>query len=105
MAKIAKMPNVEVRPTVGMENPIAYRNKAQIPVRKLQGTLVTGFYRKNSHEILPIEDFYIQDPAIDEAIIKVRGILERFNITAYNEEFNEGFYATLSFVAVITRIK
>lgn len=91
MAKIAKMPNVEVRPTVGMENPIAYRNKAQIPVRKLQGTLVTGFYRKNSHEILPIEDFYIQDPAIDEAIIKVRGILERFNITAYNEEFNEGF--------------
>ena len=91
MSKIAKMPEVEVLPTIGMENPIEYRNKAQIPVRKMQGELVTGFYRKNSHDIIPIEDFYIQDPAIDSAIVKVREILARFNITAYNEEFNEGF--------------
>lgn len=91
MTKIAKMPEVEILPTLGMENPIQYRNKAQIPVRKKDGELVTGFYRKNSHQILPVEDFYIQDPAIDEAIIKVRDILSRFGITAYNEEMNEGF--------------
>ncbi|MHC5267908.1 23S rRNA (uracil(1939)-C(5))-methyltransferase RlmD [Enterococcus sp. LJL98] len=91
MTKIAKMPEVEVLPTIGMENPLAYRNKAQIPVRKKEGKLVTGFYRKNSHDMIPIEDFYIQEKAIDEAIIKVREILARFNITAYNEEFNEGF--------------
>lgn len=91
MSKIAKMPEVEVLPTIGMENPVAYRNKAQIPVRKKDGKLVTGFYRKNSHDMIQIEDFYIQDPAIDEAIVKVREILARFNITAYNEEFNEGF--------------
>ena len=91
MTKIAKMPEVEILPTLGMENPVQYRNKAQIPVRKKDGELVTGFYRKNSHQILPVEDFYIQDPAIDEAIIKVRDILSRFGITAYNEEMNEGF--------------
>lgn len=91
MTKIAKMPEVEILPTLGMENPVQYRNKAQIPVRKKDGELVTGFYRKNSHQILPVEDFYIQDPAIDEAIIKIRDILSRFGITAYNEEMNEGF--------------
>ncbi|MGI6155115.1 MAG: 23S rRNA (uracil(1939)-C(5))-methyltransferase RlmD [Enterococcus lemanii] len=91
MTKIAKMPEVEVLPTLRMENPIQYRNKAQIPVRKKEGELVTGFYRKNSHQIIPVEDFYIQDPAIDAAIIKVRDILSRFGITAYNEEMNEGF--------------
>ena len=40
---------------------------------------------------MPIEDFYIQDPAIDQAIVTVRNILQRFNVKAYNEEAHEGF--------------
>lgn len=91
LTKVAKMPEITVLPTLGMEAPYAYRNKAQIPVRKIDGQLATGFYRKNSHQLIPIEDFFIQDPAIDAAIVTVRNILQRFNIKAYNEEFNEGF--------------
>lgn len=91
LIKVAKMPEINVLPTLGMEAPYAYRNKAQIPVRKIDGQLATGFYRKNSHQLVPIEDFFIQDPAIDAAIVTVRNILQRFNIKAYNEEFNEGF--------------
>ena len=91
LAKVAKMPQVEVLPTIGMEQPFGYRNKAQIPVQKIKGQLTTGFYRKNSHTLVPIEDFYIQDPAIDQAIVTVRNILQRFNVKAYNEEAHEGF--------------
>lgn len=91
LTKIAKMPQVEVLPTIGMKEPFGYRNKAQIPVQKIAGRLTTGFYRKNSHTLLPIDDFYIQDPAIDQAIIKVREILQRFQVKAYNEEAHEGF--------------
>lgn len=91
LAKVAKMPQVEVLPTIGMEQPFGYRNKAQIPVQKINGQLTTGFYRKNSHTLVPIEDFYIQDPAIDQAIVTVRNILQRFNVKAYNEEAHEGF--------------
>ncbi len=57
MAKIAKMPEVPVLPTVGMAEPFGYRNKAQIPVRRIDGQLATGFYKKNSHDLVPIEDF------------------------------------------------
>lgn len=91
LTKVAKMPEITVLPTLGMSEPFAYRNKAQIPVRKVNGELTTGFYRKNSHQLIPIEDFYIQDPVIDQAIVTIRDILQRFNIKAYNEEFNEGF--------------
>lgn len=91
MNKIAHMPEVPVFETIGMEKPYAYRNKAQIPVRKLNEQLATGFYRKNSHELLPIEDYFIQDPEIDKAILVVRDILQRFKIKPYNEEENTGF--------------
>ena len=91
LTKVAKMPAIDVLPTLGMAEPIGYRNKAQIPVRKVDGRLTTGFYRKNSHQLIEIENFLIQDPAIDQAIITIRNILQRFNIKAYNEEFNEGF--------------
>ncbi|MFB8575921.1 23S rRNA (uracil(1939)-C(5))-methyltransferase RlmD [Enterococcus hirae] len=90
MSKIAKMLEVDILPTIPMENPVGYRNKAQIPVRRMDGRLATGFYKKNSHELVEIEDYYIQDPAIDEAIKRVRDILQRFQVRGYNEAKNEG---------------
>lgn len=38
MHKIAKLPDVPVHNVIGMENPFSYRNKAQIPVRKIKGS-------------------------------------------------------------------
>ncbi|EOT43562.1 23S rRNA (uracil(1939)-C(5))-methyltransferase RlmD [Enterococcus columbae] len=91
MKKVAKMPDVAVLPTIGMTNPTGYRNKAQIPVRRIDGQLQTGFYRKNSHDLMPIENFYIQDPAIDQAIVTIREILQKYQVKAYNETTHEGF--------------
>lgn len=82
--------DVDVAPTLGMDNPTQYRNKAQVPVRMVKGQLETGFYRQHSHELIPLTDFYIQDPAIDEAIVKVRDLLRQFEIPAYNEISDKG---------------
>ncbi|KRK36483.1 23S rRNA (uracil(1939)-C(5))-methyltransferase RlmD [Levilactobacillus parabrevis] len=82
--------DVDVAPTLGMENPTQYRNKAQVPVRMIKGQLETGFYRQHSHDLIPLTDFYIQDPAIDAAIVKVRDFLRQFEIPAYNEISDKG---------------
>lgn len=82
--------DVKVDPTIGMDDPTHYRNKAQIPVRMINGKLQTGFYRKHSHDLVPIEDFYIQDPKIDEAVVVVRDILRKFRVQPYDEESNKG---------------
>ena len=50
----------EVLETIGMENPWAYRNKAQVPIAGDEGALYTGFYRQRSHVILPIQNYHIQ---------------------------------------------
>lgn len=83
--KIAGLRDIEVPETMGMEEPLAYRNKAQIPVRRVNGQLETGFFRKHSHDVMPIEDFYIQNQEIDQLILFVRDLLRRFDIKPYDE--------------------
>ncbi|MBF0780318.1 MULTISPECIES: 23S rRNA (uracil(1939)-C(5))-methyltransferase RlmD [unclassified Granulicatella] len=90
MQHIAKMPHVPVKNTLAALKTTQYRNKAQIPVREIDGQLTTGFFRKNTHQLIPIENFVIQDPIIDEVILMVRNVLRRFNLSAYNEEKHTG---------------
>lgn len=82
--------DIPVLETIGMDNPYRYRNKAQIPIREVNGQLTTGFYKKGTHDLIPIEDFIIQDPKIDETIVIVRDILQEYQITAYNEQGHTG---------------
>lgn len=107
--------DVEVSETLGMENPTGYRNKAQIPTRELRGELTTGFFRRGSHNLMPIEDFYIQDPEIDKAIAVIRDILRKYHIPAYNEfehtgvirniMVRRGYYSHEMMVVLVTRSK
>ncbi|MBM7617201.1 23S rRNA (uracil1939-C5)-methyltransferase [Weissella uvarum] len=106
---------VDVAPTIGMENPWGYRNKAQIPVREINGELTTGFYRRGSHRLQPMEDFYIQDPKIDEAIVVIRDILRKYHVAAYDEVNHKGvvrtimvrrgYYSHQMMVVLVTRAK
>ena len=88
--KTARISDVEIAETLGMETPYAYRNKAQVPVRRVKGQLETGFYRKNSHDLIPIEDFLIQDKEIDKLIVFVRDLLRRYDLKPYDEKEQTG---------------
>ncbi|ADG41103.1 MULTISPECIES: 23S rRNA (uracil(1939)-C(5))-methyltransferase RlmD [Leuconostoc] len=106
---------VEVKPTIGMADPTKYRNKAQVPVQLINGRLETGFYRRGSHKLVPVEDFYIQDPKVDEAVTVTRDILRDLGLSAYDEETNKGvvrhimarrgYYSHELMVVIITNTK
>jgi 23S rRNA (uracil1939-C5)-methyltransferase len=105
----------EVAETLGMENPTGYRNKAQVPVREIKGQLETGFYRRNSHNLVPIEDYFIQDPEIDKALVVIRDILRKYHLSAYDETehrgvirtvmVRRGYYSHEMMVVLVTRSK
>ena len=84
-----------MRETLGMENPIKYRNKAQVPVRRVNGVLETGFFRKNSHDLIPLEDFFIQDSVIDELVVALRDLLRRYDLKPYDEKEQSGLIRNL----------
>ncbi|MBR5437742.1 MAG: 23S rRNA (uracil(1939)-C(5))-methyltransferase RlmD, partial [Clostridia bacterium] len=68
-----------------------YRNKAQIPVGiDRDGNLVTGFYSKRSHRIIPCEDCLLQMPDFRDIVKAVRKYILENPVTVYNEETGEG---------------
>ena len=48
---------IQVKETIGMENPYHYRNKAQYPVGiDKQGNPIMGVFANRTHEIIPIDN-------------------------------------------------
>ncbi|WP_027964084.1 23S rRNA (uracil(1939)-C(5))-methyltransferase RlmD [Halalkalibacillus halophilus] len=90
MRKIAHLPDVPVHPTIGMDNPWNYRNKAQIPVGKQNGKVVTGFYQKRSHQIIDLEQCPVQTDINDLIIREMKGIIEELGIEPYDEHHHKG---------------
>lgn len=88
--KWPSLQGINVLPTIPASKETHYRNKAQVPVRKVDGELQVGFFKKNSHDFVPMTDFYIQDEIIDRILQSVRSILTRFGVSAYNELKHEG---------------
>ncbi|MEY9096699.1 23S rRNA (uracil(1939)-C(5))-methyltransferase RlmD [Paenibacillus sp. RC84] len=81
---------IVVYPTIGMNDPWRYRNKAQVPFGEEQGGLVGGFYAQGSHRIIDMEACLIQHANNDEVITKVKEIGRGLGIRAYREETHEG---------------
>ncbi|MGG1640408.1 23S rRNA (uracil(1939)-C(5))-methyltransferase RlmD [Paenibacillus sp. NRS-1782] len=81
---------VKVLPTLGMNDPWRYRNKAQVPIGVTEGGLVGGFYARGSHRIVDMDTCLIQDERNDEVVVRVKEIGRTLGISAYNEETGRG---------------
>ena len=87
--RIGKL-EVDVEPTIGMNDPWRYRNKMQFPVGRSKDGLLIGCYAKRTHEIIDTNECLIQRSANDEMLRAARRVLERFNISAYDEDRHVG---------------
>lgn len=68
-----------------------YRNKAQYPVgRDKEGSIVTGFYRPRSHDIVPVEKCLIQSETADKIAAVVREWMTEFSVMPYDYEKKRG---------------
>lgn len=90
MNEEAAAQGIRVLPTMGMDEPWRYRNKAQVPIGVTEGGLVGGFYAKGSHRIIDMETCLIQHEHNDEVVAKVKEIGSHLGISAYNEETGRG---------------
>ena len=84
---------IEVKETLGMENPFFYRNKAQYPVGvNKEGEPIIGVFANRTHEVIPIKSCLIQNPK-SEAIAKfILEFIKEKNISIYNEKTGKGFF-------------
>lgn len=82
-----------VAPVWGMEQPWAYRNKAQFPVQNIAGKLQMGFYQHRSHQVIPLEHCLIQHDVMNELLVYLQDSLQTLQaqgLTAYDEASHTG---------------
>jgi len=91
--------DVEVQDVIGMEEPIAYRNKSQYPVRLVNGEVRVGFYKQRTHDVVNIDNCMVQHPLINKVMKSLKNKLKDIEIKIYNEEKHRGILRH-----IITRI-
>ena len=89
-------PIIEVKKTIGMQNPYHYRNKAQYPFGyNKNGEKVFGIYAQRTHEIIEAESCKIQNPIAEKIAKEVLKFIKENNISVYNETTQKGIFRHL----------
>jgi 23S rRNA (uracil1939-C5)-methyltransferase len=90
---------LDIRETIGMEDPWGYRNKSSFQVAAKDGKVLAGLYGMNSHQLIDIEHCAVQHSQTTEAVNTVKRILQSLNIPIYNEKSRKGIIRT-----IVTRV-
>lgn len=86
---------LDIRDTLGMENPWNYRNKSQFQVGQRDGKLLAGLYGINSHKLVDIQHCAVQHSATNKATSTVKKILQDLKVSVYNEKTRKGIVRTI----------
>ncbi|MGG1664267.1 23S rRNA (uracil(1939)-C(5))-methyltransferase RlmD [Brevibacillus sp. NRS-1366] len=95
LRKYTRLNNPPVAPTIGMDNPWAYRNKAQFQVGKQNGKLIAGLYQTGSHKLVNLEGCQVQHEATTQIVQAAKQIVEELGIPVYDEKKRTGVIRTI----------
>lgn len=90
LAKIGGLNDVKVEHVLGMKKPFYYRNKVQIPFGQTRFKMITGFYQRDTHTIIPLEKCYIQTDLSTDIAKFVRNICSEYQLKGYEEKYHCG---------------
>lgn len=87
--------SIEVRPTIGMDNPWNYRNKSSFQVRKEGKRVYAGLFAEGTNDLLNINDCLVQHPITSKITMGVRKVLQKLNLTIYDGKTLNGLVRTI----------
>lgn len=81
---------LDIRPTMGMDNPYNYRNRAQMPVGYDEDGVMVGFYSMNSRELVNVTDCDVQYEEINKVVNHAVDLLDDYKVFAYAPKTKKG---------------
>jgi 23S rRNA (uracil1939-C5)-methyltransferase len=90
-----KVEDLNIKQTIGMDNPWNYRNKSQFQVGTQNGKVLAGLYGLNSHKLINIEQCAVQHPQTNAAVETVKQVLQDLQIPIYHEKTRKGIIRTI----------
>ncbi|MEG6566404.1 23S rRNA (uracil(1939)-C(5))-methyltransferase RlmD [Thermoanaerobacterium saccharolyticum] len=89
LKRIGKI-DASVFDTMGMSNPLHYRDKAEYPLSFRDGVVESGFYAAKSHEVIGINSCMIQNSVSVDAMKTVVEWANDYKITVYDKKTGKG---------------
>lgn len=91
LTRIAKLEDFDLKEIVADDYPWSYRNKAQFPLTTTkEGKIKTGFYKQGTHQVVINEKCVIQHPLINRIKKECLAVLNKYNLSVYNERNQQG---------------
>lgn len=90
MDKTVGKDTINVLDTIGMVKPYNYRNKSVMPVQFTNGEIKIGYYQPRSHNVINSYNCSIQYIEHNDLTNKVRELLNKMQLSIYNEENHSG---------------
>lgn len=86
----------QVRPTLASPQQYGYRNKAQFQVREVDGQVVAGLYRANSHQVVDLKECAVQLPQTMRVMRALVNMVGDLHIPPYVEANHSGILKTIA---------
>ncbi|GLI55869.1 putative RNA methyltransferase [Propionigenium maris DSM 9537] len=87
---VGRLEGYEIADTIGADNPTNYRNKIIEPFAFKGGRIVSGFFKRKSHEVFEVEENLLQSPLANKIVRELKDILNKKRISVYNEKSHRG---------------
>ncbi|MCC5803923.1 23S rRNA (uracil(1939)-C(5))-methyltransferase RlmD [Rossellomorea vietnamensis] len=94
-----KLEDMDIRPTIGMDNPWHYRNKSQFQVGTQNGKAIAGLYSMNSNKLIDIDECIVQHPLTNKVTNEIKRIINDFNIPVFDDKKKKPILKT-----IVTRV-
>ncbi|TDL30660.1 23S rRNA (uracil(1939)-C(5))-methyltransferase RlmD [Jeotgalibacillus sp. S-D1] len=86
---------LDIRQTIGMDDPWFYRNKSQFQLGKKGEKVIAGLYGMDSHQLVDIKECIVQRKETNKATQVVRKQIDKLGIPVYNERTKKGSVRTI----------
>ncbi|WP_397540011.1 23S rRNA (uracil(1939)-C(5))-methyltransferase RlmD [Rummeliibacillus pycnus] len=87
--------NIQIRQTIGMDDPWHYRNKSQFQVRQPGKHVLAGLYAANSHKLLNIDECLVQNPMTTKITNATKKVIDDLQIPIYDGRSMKGIIRTI----------
>ena len=90
MRKIAGLPDIAISDVLASEDVYNYRNKIIEPFSVYGNKIITGFFKRKSHEVFEVDENILNSKLGNKIIKELKEILNKNKISVYNEITHKG---------------
>ena len=95
------MRNDEYYMNIALKEAMKAYKEDEVPVGCVKGKTLCGFYKRETHDIIPLDECFIQTEYSTNIVKFVKNVLTEFGATGYNEKYDKNPPLWAEYVSVV----